>query len=95
MDDMFDVYDSVSDVIVSVDDLKISAFSRAKAPHFICSDCIVKITTLNNRLYTSCCGGKTTTDWTTTYRENFIMHLQQHVAMGHDVPEDAWDLQLQ
>ncbi len=95
LDDMNDVYDSVSDVIVSVDNLRVSAFNFAKTPHFICNDCIIKITTVNNRQYLSCCGGKTSFDWTTRYKGNFINHLKEHVKMGHDVPEDAWGLELQ
>ena len=93
-EDKFDVYDTVDDVIVSVVKKRFSAFSRAERYEFCCSDCFIKIEQLNQRTMLSCCGGKTSTDWTTVYKDAFILHLQEHERRGDEVPEDAWELFL-
>ena len=94
MEDRFDVYDTVDDVIVSVAPKRFSAFSRAERLEFICTHCLIKIEQLNNRKMLSCCGTKATTDWTTIHKDSFHNHLHEHEARGDEVPEDAWTLEL-
>ena len=93
-EDKFDVYDTVDDVIVSVVKKRFSSFSLSQRWEFCCNDCLIKIEQLNNRKMLSCCGPPTTTDFTTPYKDNFLIHLQEHEMRGEEVPKDAWELHL-
>lgn len=93
-EDRFDVYDTVDDVIVSVVKKKFSPFSRAERNEFCCTDCLIKIERQNKTKIMSCCGGGKSFDWTTVYRDAWLLHLQEHERRGDEVPEDAWTLEL-